>query len=171
MEVETINVNEDIGEIGRILQDQEKKRGILIHLLQMIQEEHRYLPEEELRKLSKKLGLSLAEIYSVASFYKMFYFTPRGRKIVKVCLGTACYVRGSKKVLTALEEEFSIKDGETTPDLAMTLETVGCFGCCGLAPVTVVNDDVTGEIGPKKLETLIKSIKEEKIEEDEKKEA
>ncbi len=161
MEVEAIDINEDIGEVGQILQEQDKKRGILIHSFQKIQEEHRYLPEEELKKLSQKLGLSLAEIYSVASFYKMFHFTPRGEKIVKVCLGTACYVRGSKKVLTTLEEKFGIKDGETTPDLSMTLETVGCLGCCGLAPVSTVNDEITGEIGEKKLKELIKTIEGE----------
>ncbi|NWF51489.1 MAG: NADH-quinone oxidoreductase subunit NuoE [Nitrospirae bacterium] len=160
MEIETIDVDEQIGEVRTILRESDKKRGILIHALQKIQEDYGYLPEDVLRKLSSKLDISLAEIYSVASFYKMFYFTPRGKKIVKVCLGTACYVRGSKKVLNTLEEEFGIKDGETTPDLALTLETVGCFGCCGLAPVTVINEEVIGEIGPKKLEGIINSLKE-----------
>ena len=161
MELETIDVNENIGEVGEILHEHDKKRGILIHALQKIQEDYGYLPEDVLRKLSKKLALSLAEIYSVASFYKMFYFTPRGKKIVRVCLGTACYVRGSKKVLNTLEEEFGIKGGETTQDLALTLETVGCVGCCGLAPVTTINEEIIGEIGAKKLESLIISIKEE----------
>jgi NADH:ubiquinone oxidoreductase subunit E len=161
MELETIDVNENIGEVGTILHENDKKRGILIHALQKIQEDYGYLPEDVLRKLSKKLDLSLAEIYSVATFYKMFYFTPRGKKIVRVCLGTACYVRGSKKVLNSLEEEFGIKGGETTQDLALTLETVGCVGCCGLAPVTTVNEEIIGEMGPKKLESLIRSIKEE----------
>jgi NADH:ubiquinone oxidoreductase subunit E len=161
MELETIDVNENIGEVGEILHEHDKKRGILIHALQKIQEDYGYLPEDVLRRLSKKLDLSLAEIYSVASFYKMFYFTPRGKKIVRVCLGTACYVRGSKKVLNTLEEEFGIKGGETTQDLALTLETVGCVGCCGLAPVTTINEEIIGEIGAKKLESLIISIKEE----------
>jgi NADH:ubiquinone oxidoreductase subunit E len=161
MEIEVIDVNENIGEIGKILHEHDKKRGILIHVLQKIQEDYGYLPEDVLRRLSKKLDISLAEIYSVASFYKMFHFTPRGKKIVRVCLGTACYVRGSKKVLTALEDEFGIKSGETTQDLALTLETVGCVGCCGLAPVTTINEEIIGEIGAKKLETLIRSIKEE----------
>jgi NADH:ubiquinone oxidoreductase subunit E len=76
-------------------------------------------------------------------------------------MGTACHVRGAKKVLDALEDEFSIKDGETTPDLAMTLETVGCVGCCGLAPVATVNEDVVGDITKKKLNDLIQSIKED----------
>jgi len=158
MEVELIDIDEDIGEVGKILNEYDKRRGILIHALQKIQEEHRYLPEDELKKLSEKLGLSLAEIYGVASFYKLFYFTPRGKKIVRVCLGTACYVRGSKKILDALEEKFGIKSGETTKDLALTLETVGCLGCCGLAPVSTVDEEITGEIGEKKLEELISLI-------------
>ena len=90
----------------------------------------------------------------------MFHFEPRGEKVVKVCLGTACYVRGSKKVLNRLEDEFKIKNGQTTKDLSMTLETVGCVGCCGLAPVTTINDEVTGEIvGSKKIEGLIRFIR------------
>src|SRR4030067_3805293 len=161
MEVETIDVNEDIGKVGEILHEYDKKRGILIHALQKIQEDYGYLPEDVLRRLSKKLDLSLPEIYSVASFYKLFYFTPRGKKIVKVCLGTACYVRGSKKVLTVLEEKFGLKDGETKKDLSLTLETVGCVGCCGLAPVSSINEEITGEIGGKKLEQFIRSIEED----------
>jgi NADH:ubiquinone oxidoreductase subunit E len=161
MIIEEIEIDEQIGEVGRILSKQERKRGLLIYALQQIQENDGYLQEEVLRRLSKNLNISLAEIYSVASFYKMFYFKPRGRKIVRVCLGTACYVRGSKKILTTLEEEFGIKNGETTEDLAMTLETVGCIGCCGLAPVTMINEEIIGEIGTKKLEGIVNAIKEE----------
>lgn len=161
MVVEEIDVDEQIGAVGRILSKQERKRGLLIYALQQIQENDGYLQEEVLRRLSKNLSISLAEIYSVASFYKMFHFKPRGRKIVRVCLGTACYVRGSKKVLASLEGKFGVKNGETTEDLALTLETVGCVGCCGLAPVTTVNEDIVGEIGAEKLEALIKSIRED----------
>jgi NADH:ubiquinone oxidoreductase subunit E len=161
MIVDEIDVDEQIGEVGRILSNQERKRGLLIYALQRIQENDGYLQEEVLRRLSKNLNISLAEVYSVASFYKMFHFKPRGRKVVRVCLGTACYVRGSKKVLVTLEEEFGIKNGETTEDLALTLETVGCVGCCGLAPVATINENIVGEIGPKKLDKVIKTIKEE----------
>ena len=161
MIVEEINVDEQIGEVGMILGGQEMKTGILIHALQQIQEDVGYLPEELLRRLSRKLTIPLSEIYSVASFYKMFHFKPRGKKVVRVCLGTACYVRGSKKVLTALENEFQVKSGETTEDLAMTLETVGCVGCCGLAPVTTINDEVIGEvIGDKRTGRLVNEIRE-----------
>ncbi|MBM4145700.1 MAG: NAD(P)H-dependent oxidoreductase subunit E [Nitrospira sp.] len=161
MKVEEIDIDEQIGEVGRILADKEKNRGVLIHVLHHIQEDNGYLPEDMLRRLSKNLNISLSEIYSVASFYKMFHFKPRGKKVVKVCLGTACYVRGSKKLLTSLEDKFNVKSGETTEDLAMTLETVGCVGCCGLAPVATINEDVIGEItGSRKLEGLIRSIRE-----------
>jgi NADH:ubiquinone oxidoreductase subunit E len=162
MQIEKIQVDEQIGKLGSILTHHEKKKGILIHALQQIQSEVGYLPEDIVSKLATHLNLSMSEIFSVASFYKMFYFTPRGKKIVKVCLGTACYVRGSKQVLETMENVFEIKSGETTKDLEMTLETVGCVGCCGLAPVTSINDEVVGEvIGSKKLEGLIQSIRED----------
>ena len=160
--MEEMDVEEQIGEVGHILGEREKKRGILIHALQQIQEDNGYLPEDVLRKLSRTLRIPLSEIYSVASFYKMFHFKPRGRKVVRVCLGTACYVRGSRKVLNALEKEFQVKSGDTTEDLAMTLETVGCVGCCGLAPVATINDEVVGEIiGSKKREGVVRSIRED----------
>jgi len=162
METETIDIDEQMGEVGRILAHKEKNRGVLIHVLHQIQEDNGYLPEDILKKLSKNLNISLSEIYSVASFYKMFHFKQRGKKIVKVCLGTACYVRGAKKVLTSLETMFDVRSGETAADLSITLETVGCVGCCGLAPVATINQDVVGEIiGEKKMETLIRSIKED----------
>jgi NADH:ubiquinone oxidoreductase subunit E len=160
MNVDEINLDEKIGEVGRILSDQAKKKGILIHALQQIQEDNGYLPGDILKRLSVTLSIPLSDIYSVASFYRMFHFTPRGKKIVRVCLGTACYVRGSKKVLNALETEFQVHNGETTEDLAMTLETVGCVGCCGLAPVATINENIIGEIiGEKNVEKLIRSIK------------
>ena len=160
MKVDEINIDEEIGEVGGILNDQAKKKGILIHALQQIQEDNGYLAEDILRRLSLNLNIPLSDVYSVASFYKMFHFKPRGKKIVRVCLGTACYVRGSKKVLNALETEFQVHNGETTEDLAMTLETVGCVGCCGLAPVATINENIIGEIiGEKNVEKLIRSIK------------
>ncbi|MBE0426411.1 MAG: NAD(P)H-dependent oxidoreductase subunit E [Nitrospirae bacterium] len=161
MKVEEIDVDEQIGEVGQILSEAEKKKGILIHVLQKIQEDNGYLPGDVLSNLSKKLYFPLSEIYSVASFYKQFHFKPRGKKIVKICMGTACYVRGAKEILNTVEERFNVKAGETTEDLAVTLETVGCIGCCGLAPVATVNDEVKGEISSKKLDRLIKFIKEE----------
>jgi len=152
-------VEEKIGSVGEALKEEDGKRSVLIHFLQMIEAEEGYLSGDSLAKLSKRLGLPLSEIYSVASFYKQFNFKPRGRKVVKVCMGTACYVRGSENVLSSLKDEFGIQEGETTGDLLMTLETVGCVGCCGLAPVAAVNDTVVGELVSKKVGKLIKSLK------------
>ena len=159
MAIDDINVEEKIGSVGEALKEEDGKRSVLIHFLQMIEAEEGYLSGDSLAKLSKRLGLPLSEIYSVASFYKQFNFKPRGRKVVKVCMGTACYVRGSENVLSSLKDEFGIQEGETTGDLLMTLETVGCVGCCGLAPVAAVNDTVVGELVSKKVGKLIKSLK------------
>jgi len=161
MHVGNIDIDNEMGAVGRILSEREKKRGILIHVLHAIQEDNGYLPADVLRRLSNNLNIPLSDIYSVATFYKMFHFKPRGKKIVKVCLGTACYVRGAKQLLTNLENEFKIKSGDTTEDLSMTLETVGCVGCCGLAPVSTINDEVVGEIiGEKRVAKFIQSIKD-----------
>jgi len=154
-----LKVDETIGHIRDVLPDKDKKRGILIHTFQKVQKEMNYLPEDALKMISEKLDIPLSDVYSTASFYKQFYFTPRGKKIVKVCTGTACHVRGAKEVLNSLEDEFDVKEGETTEDLSMTLETVGCIGCCGLAPVATVDENIVGEIDRKKIETIIESIK------------
>jgi NADH-quinone oxidoreductase subunit E len=156
-----LKVDDTIGHIGEFLSEEEKKRGVLIFALQKIQEEFNYLPEEALQRLSDELDLSLSDIYSTASFYKQFYFTPRGRKIVKICTGTACHVRGADEVLNSIENVFDVREGETTPDLSMTLETVGCIGCCGLAPVGTVNEEILGEIDMKKIDRLIEMIKQD----------
>ena len=157
----TLNANEVLGHVAEVLTETEKKRGILIHAFQQIQQEHNFLPEEELIKLSKNLDIPMSIVYSTATFYKQFYFTPRGRKIVRVCTGTACHVRGASEVMDKLKNEFKINEGETTEDLAMTLETVGCIGCCGLAPVATVNEDIIGEINDKSLSGMIENIKED----------
>src|SRR5574340_777155 len=158
MKVEELNVDEKIGNVGEVLTAAEKRRGVLIHAFQSIQKEYNYLPEEVLNALSKKLDIPLSEVYSTASFYKHFYFKPRGRNVVCVCVGTACHVRGAGKVLEKIEESFGIKEGETTPDMSLTLETVGCVGCCGLAPVVTVNEEVVGDLNPKKVNEIIKMV-------------
>ena len=156
-----LKADEMIGNIGEVLSENQKKRGILIYAFQRIQEEHNYLPGDVLKKLSQELDIPLSDVYSTSSFYKQFYFTPRGKNIVRVCTGTACHVRGADEVLNKIESEFKIKEGETTPDLSMTLETVGCIGCCGLAPVATINNDIVGEIDRKKIDKVIQTIKEE----------
>lgn len=160
MFVEELNVDEKIGHAREVLTEEQRKRGILIHAFQSIQKEYNYLPEDVLNALSKKLDIPLSEVYSTASFYKHFYFKPRGRNIVCVCVGTACHVRGAGKVLEKIEESFGLKEGETAADMSVTLETVGCVGCCGLAPVVTVNEDVIGDLNPKKVDDIIRMVEE-----------
>ncbi len=159
MKTEELDIEGHYGEIGEVLSGEQKKRGLLIHAFQQIQKEYNYLPEDKLEGLSEKLNIPLADVYSTASFYKHFYFKPRGKNIVCVCMGTACHVRGASKVLHELEEEFGVKEGETSPDMSMTLETVGCVGCCGLAPVVTVNEEVVGEVSQGKINEIINTIK------------
>jgi NADH-quinone oxidoreductase subunit E len=154
-----LEIDTSIGDLDKVLDEGQKKRSLLIHAFHKVQKEHNYLPEEKLNEISKELDIPLSEVYSTASFYKQFYFKPRGKNIVCVCVGTACHVRGAQEVVNKFEESFGIKAGETTEDLSVTLETVGCVGCCGLAPVVVVNDEITGEITPSKTNTIIKDIK------------
>lgn len=162
MKIEELNIDEHYKEIGEVLTDEQKKRGLLIYAFQQIQKEYNYLPADKLQELSRNLNIPLADVYSTASFYKHFYFKPRGKNVVCVCMGTACHVRGASKVLEKLEQEFGIKEGETTEDLSMTLETVGCVGCCGLAPVVTINEEVVGDVGPKKVKEIINKVKSKK---------
>jgi len=153
-----IDVQQEMGIVGDILTDEQKRRAVLIHAFHKIQKENNYLPEEELKKLSEELKLPLSEVYSVASFYKQFHFKPRGKNIVCVCVGTACHVRGAGNVVQKLEKEFDIKVDETTEDMSVTLETVGCVGCCGLAPVLVVNEEIVGELTISKVDNILDDI-------------
>ncbi|HTP04518.1 MAG TPA: NADH-quinone oxidoreductase subunit NuoE [Nitrospirota bacterium] len=153
---------EELKQVDAVLDDAEGQRGMLIAVLQRVQEKLGYLPEEAMKMIAERLSLSLTNIYGVASFYKHFHFKPRGKKIVKVCAGTACHVRGGKAVLTEMENKLGIKEGETTADRAVTLETVGCVGCCALAPVLTVNDqDLYGELTPKMVDDIIVSVRSE----------
>lgn len=162
MKIEEINIDKTIGHVGEVLTEHQKAKGLMIHALQQIQKTHNYLPEDELKKLSKKLGVPLSEIYSTATFYKQFYFSPRGKNVVCVCTGTACHVRGAGAILERLKDEFQIKEGETSKDMTLTLETVGCVGCCGLAPVVTVNEEILGEVGGDSLEEMVKDIRSKK---------
>ena len=153
---------EDIQKVEEILDDTTGKRGILIAVLQRVQEKVGYLSEDAMKMIAARLSLSLSTVYGVASFYKHFHFKPRGKNVVKVCTGTACHVRGAKAVLSEMENKLGIKEGETTPDRSVTLETVGCVGCCALAPVVTVNDqELYGELTPQMVDDIIAMARSE----------
>ena len=132
----------------------------IVAILQDIQEEYRYLPRESFDYLSEKLGVSLAKIYSIATFYENFSLTPKGKYVIKICDGTACHVRKSIPILEALRKELGLTDGKnTTDDLMYTVETVSFLGACGLAPVLTVNDKVYPAMTPEKAVDLLSELK------------
>ena len=139
-----------------------KERKNLIPILQLIQERHQYLPAEAIQLVGKYLGIPSAEVYGVATFYNQFRFNPPGRHPIKVCLGTACHVKGGDIILENFERKLEIKDGETTPDREFSIERVACVGCCALAPVTVMGETVHGNMAPSKVEGLILRVEVEK---------
>ena len=114
-------------------------KSSLIAILEDIQAKYSYLPENVLRSVAEETGRSLVDIYGVATFYKTFSLKPRGKHLVSVCVGTACHVRGAKNISREVEQQLSIKAGQTTPDKEFTLETVNCLGACALGPVVVVD--------------------------------
>jgi len=118
----------------------------LISVLQDIQLSYRYLPREALERVAGALGVPLARVYGVATFYKAFSLTPRGEKLLRVCTGTACHIRGAPLLLHEIESRLGIRPGETTEDLQFTLEAVNCVGACALAPVVLVNDAAHGNL-------------------------
>ena len=140
----------------------EKERGNLIPALQTIQEKYSYLAPESIGIVAEHLGIRACDVYGVATFYNQFRFHPPGRHPIKVCLGTACHVRGGDIILENFERKLGISDGETTPDREFSVERVACVGCCALAPVAVVEEDVLGHMAPSKVEGIILGFEIEK---------
>lgn len=133
------------------------KRNELIPILQNVQLEFGYLSKEAMLEVASFTGLPSACVYSTASFYAQFRFSPVGQNKITVCRGTACHVNGAPRVLEEISRQLGIGEGETTPDLKYTLETVACIGCCGLAPSVVINNKVMARMTPKKITELFKN--------------
>lgn len=132
--------------LKQIIEKYKDTRGALIPVLHEAQEVYGYLPEDVLKTISKGLNVSLAEIYGVVTFYTQFSLNPKGRFSISVCLGTACYVKGSGQILEKIKEELGIDVGQCTPDGKFSLDACRCIGACGLAPVITINDDVHGRL-------------------------
>ena len=142
------HIKKDLAEIGN-------DRSKLIPILQFMQEKIAYLPEEAIYMVADHLDISSSEVYGVATFYNQFRFNPPGRNPVKVCLGTACHVKGGDIILENFERKLEIKAGETTPDREFSVDRVACVGCCALAPVALVGDTIQGHMQPSKVEGLV----------------
>ena len=145
-----------------IIDKYERNPNKLIAILQEMQEEYKYLPEEIMTFVSTALGISPSAVYGVATFYSHFTLEPKGKHVIKICDGTACHVKKSEDILKALEKQLGIgKKIKTTGDMLFTLETVACLGACGLAPVVVIDERVHGMMTPAATVALVEKIKEE----------
>lgn len=146
---------EQIAKLDSIIEKYKGKPGGLIPVLEEAQVCLEFLPMPVQKRIAAGLNLPLSRVYGVVTFYSFFTMTPRGKYTVRVCLGTACYVRGGKALAETLEKQFGIKEGETTADRMFTLESVRCLGACGLGPVIVVGDDVHGRVKPAKVKEIL----------------
>ena len=146
----------DKKKIAAILDQYQRDGGMLVSILQDVQEELNYLPEDALKEVSQGLEVPLTQVYSVATFFRAFSLKPRGRHLVNVCTGTACHVRGSVGILEKLEQELGILPGETTRDYRFTLETVNCVGACALGPIVMIDGKYHGQMTADKVDAVLK---------------
>ena len=148
-EPEPLDVAPDvIAEVDRIMAEHGAEPSSIVPALQDVNAKYKWLPPAAVRRVSEAVGLPLARVLRIATFYNMFSFQPRGKHLIRVCLGTACHVKGGGRILERLEQELAVKVGDTTVDRRFTVEAVRCLGCCGLAPVVTVNDEVYGNTTP-----------------------
>jgi NADH:ubiquinone oxidoreductase subunit E len=132
--------------------------SFLIPILESVQEYYKYLPEDVLKVVARKLNKPYIDVYGVATFYQAFSLKPKGKHVITTCLGTACYVRGGSKIVDSISKQLKIKQGETTPDMKFTLETVNCLGCCAIGPTVVIDGKFHGEMNSKKVLNLLKKL-------------
>jgi len=144
--------------ISEIIDEYKDKEGSLIQILHLVQGVYGYLPLKIQEYIAQRLNKSLSEVYGVATFYSFFSTKPRGKYTIRVCMGTACYVRGGKKIVDKLRDVLSIEPGGTTPDGKFTLEVMRCIGACGLAPAITINDKVYKQVNPDKLKQLLANL-------------
>ena len=143
--------------VGSILDEYQHDKGSLVSILQDTQSEFGYLVREALLEISTGLGVPLSQVYSVATFFRSFSLTQRGRHLINVCLGTACHVRGAVRILETIEREAGINPGETAEDLRFTLETVNCVGACALGPIVIVDKEYAGQMKTDRVKSLLES--------------
>ncbi len=142
----------------KLLKEWRERKGNIIPLFQQTQEIFGYLPQEALEEIARVTGTSPSEIYGVATFYAQFRFSPQGKHTIKICHGTACHVNGAEAIDVALKTELGVASGETTQDGLFTVENVACLGCCSLAPVVMIDEEVEGRLNWSKLLKTIRKI-------------
>jgi len=147
--------SEQLTQVDEIMSSYKGKPGALIPVLEQVQDVCGFLPMALQLRVAKGLNIPVANVYGVVTFYSFFTMVPRGKHVIRVCLGTACYVRGGQPILEKISRLLRIDAGECTEDRLFSLETVRCLGACGLAPVVVIDEDTHGQVKPAKLETLL----------------
>jgi len=153
---------DEMKKLDNILLSYDYNKALIITIMQEVQKEYRYLPEDSLRYIAKKLNISEAKVYGIATFYENFSLEPKGKYVVKICNGTACHVRKSDPILKEFRDRLGLSETKvTTDDMIFTVETVSCLGACGLAPVCTVNEKVYPSMTPEKAQDLIKKLKED----------
>ena len=145
----------DLTRLDDIVARFQDQKWPLIPLLQEVQDELGYIPPETIEPIARATGLFPSQVQGVITFYEQFHTTPRGKNIVRVCRGTACHVRGGRTILKIVKQQLEVEEGETTPDMGFTLETVPCLGTCFLAPSMMVNKDYFGKLAPPKLRSIL----------------
>ncbi len=151
-------------ETNAIIDRYQAKESAILAILQDIQAKERYLPREALEQVGQRLGVPINKIYRIATFYRAFSLTPRGRHEVCVCMGTACHVRGAQRILDQINLELGIRPGETTKDRNFTLETVNCLGVCAAGPVVAIDGEYFGKMSSPKVEGTLKKFRSDKAE-------
>jgi NADH-quinone oxidoreductase subunit E len=141
--------------LDQIIDKYVNEKGILIQLLLEVQKEFRWIPKEAIKRISERLKIPNSQIFRVASFYTALSLKPIGRHLIRVCLGTACYIRGGPRILDTVEKKLGIKSGETTNDGKFSLETVNCLGCCALGPVIEIDGQYFGKLNSANLEKAL----------------
>ncbi len=155
----TASEEEILKHLDNVIEESRNKPGSLIPLLQLTQRMYGYIPEVAIKKISEELNVPVSEVAGIIGFYSFFSTTPKGKYVVRVCQGTACYVRGGNEVLNAVKNELKINVGETARDRTFSLEVGRCFGACGLAPVIMMNDEVVQRVKPAKVGEILKDYK------------
>jgi len=158
MAVETQLLERDRQVWEGILADHGAKTSAVLQILLDINQHYHYLPQESLEWLAGQIRMPISQVFSVATFFKVFSLTPRGRTLIHVCTGTACHVKGAQRLIERLDKDMHLKPGETAADLAFTLETVNCVGACASAPILRVNEDTHSEMTPNKVSELIQEL-------------
>jgi NADH-quinone oxidoreductase subunit E len=148
-------------DIDTILEGYPEEPRYLISLLQDVQAEYHYISEENLKLICEHLGVPMTQAWAVATFYKSFSLKPRGEHEIKVCLGTACHLKGGQRLVENLSRELGIGPEETTPDLRFTLDTVNCLGACALAPVAVIDEEYQSQVTSRKLNKAVQRLSAE----------